>query len=113
MIDKLRHTHPVDKLCQLVDVAKSGYQTWSRGKVIPARRLEDARLVTAIKAAHQRGRGIDGPNKIQTALAAQASPPGSTASNDSASCTASVARIRRSSASPRIQGISCRWLRIY
>ena len=36
MIDKLRHTHPVDKLCQLVDVAKSGYQTWSRSKVIPA-----------------------------------------------------------------------------
>ena len=52
MIDKLRHTHPVDKLCQLMDVAKSGYQAWSRGKVIPARRLEDARLLTAIKAAH-------------------------------------------------------------
>ena len=69
MIDKLRHTHPVDKLCQLVDVAKSGYQTWSCGKVIPARRLEDARLVTAIKAAHQRGRGIYGPKKIQTAQA--------------------------------------------
>ena len=44
MIDKLRHTHPVEKLSQLVDVAKSGYQTWSRG--------------------------IDGPNKIQTELAA-------------------------------------------
>ena len=71
MIDKLRHTHPVDKLCQLVDVAKSGYQTWSRGKVIPARRLEDARFVTAIKAAHQRGRGTYGPKKIQTELASQ------------------------------------------
>ena len=69
MIDKLRHTHPVDKLCQLMDVAKSGYQTWSCGKVILARRLEDARLVTAIKAAHQRGRGIYGPKKIQTAQA--------------------------------------------
>ena len=71
MIDKLRHNHPVDKLCQLVDVAKSGYQAWSRGKVIPARRLEDARLVAAIKAAHQRGRGTYGPKKIQTELAAQ------------------------------------------
>ena len=70
MIDKLRHTHPVDKLCQLVDVAKSGYQAWSRGKVIPARRLEDARLLVAIKAAHQRGRGIYGPKKIQAELAA-------------------------------------------
>ena len=71
MIDKLRHTHPVDKLCQLVDVAKSGHQAWSRGKVIPARRLEDTRLVAAIKAAHPRGRGIYGPKKIQTELAAQ------------------------------------------
>ena len=71
MIDKLRHAHPVDKLCQLVDVAKSGYQTWSCGKAIPARRLEDARLVTAIKAAHQRSRGIYGPKKIQTELASQ------------------------------------------
>jgi putative transposase len=70
MIDKLRHTHPVDKLCQLLDVAKSGYQTWCGGKAIPARRLEDARLVAAISAAHQRGRGIYGPKKIQTELAA-------------------------------------------
>jgi putative transposase len=71
MIDKLRHTHPVDKLCQLLDVAKSGYQVWSCSKVIPARRLEEARLVVVIKAAHQRGRGIYGPKKIQTKLASQ------------------------------------------
>jgi len=71
MIDKLRHTHPVEKLCPLMAVAKSGYQAWSRGKVIPARRLEDARLVAAIKAAHQRGRGTYGPKKIQTELASQ------------------------------------------
>ena len=71
MIDKLRHTHPVDKLCPLMEAAKSGYQAWSCGKVISARRLEDARLVTAIKAAHPRGRGIYGPKKIQTELAAQ------------------------------------------
>jgi len=29
-----------------MDVAESGYQTWSRGKVITARRLEDARLAS-------------------------------------------------------------------
>jgi hypothetical protein len=33
MIDKLRHQHPVSKLCDLLDVAKSGYQAWSTGKV--------------------------------------------------------------------------------
>jgi putative transposase len=71
MIDKLRHTHPVDKLCQLVDVAKSGYQAWRRGNVIPARRLEDKRLLAAIKAAHERSRGTYGPAKIRTELASQ------------------------------------------
>ena len=58
-------------LCQLMNVAKSGYQTWSSGKVILARRFDDARLVTTIRAAHQRGRGIYGPKKIQTELASQ------------------------------------------
>ncbi|MDP2761435.1 MAG: hypothetical protein Q8O64_13745 [Sideroxyarcus sp.] len=58
MIDKLRNQHPVAKLCALLDVAKSGYQVWSTGKVIPPRKLEDMRLLVAIRAAHQRGRGI-------------------------------------------------------
>ena len=57
MIDKLRNQHPVANLCALLDVAKSGYQAWSAGKVVPPRKLEDMRLLVAIKAAHQRGRG--------------------------------------------------------
>ena len=71
MIDQLRHLHPIFKLCDLLDVARSGYQAWCTGKVISARRLEDLRLTVAIKAAHARGRGIYGPLKIQTELAAQ------------------------------------------
>ena len=71
MIDQLRKQHPVAKLCALLDVAKSGYQAWSMGKVVPPRKLEDMRLLVAIKAAHQRGRGTYGPKKIQTELADQ------------------------------------------
>jgi putative transposase len=71
MIDTLRHQHPVARLCDLLDVAKSGYQAWGTGKVTAPRKLEDLRLVTAIKAAHERGRGIYGPNKIQSELASQ------------------------------------------
>lgn len=71
MIDKLRNTHPVANLCGLLNVAKSGYQAWSCGKVIPAKKLEGARLLAAIRAAHERGRGIYGPKKIQTELATQ------------------------------------------
>ena len=71
MIDKFRHQHPVARLCALVDVAKSGYQAWCTGKVTSPRKLDDMRLVVAIKAAHQRGRGIYGPEKIQSELLAQ------------------------------------------
>ena len=52
LIDQLRKRHPVAKLCDLLNVAKSGYQRWSAGKVVPPRKLEDMRLLVAIKAAH-------------------------------------------------------------
>ena len=71
MIDQFRQQHPVARLCALVDVAKSGYQAWCTGKVTSPRKLDDMRLVVAIKAAHQRGRGIYGPEKIQSELLAQ------------------------------------------
>ena len=58
MIDKFPDQHPVARLCALVDVAKSGYQAWCTGIVTSPRKLDDTRLLAAIKAAHQRGRGI-------------------------------------------------------
>jgi len=71
MIDQLRNQHPVANLCALLDVAKSGYQAWSTGKVMPPRKLEELRLLVAIKAAHRRGRGTYGPKKIRAELAGQ------------------------------------------
>ena len=71
MIHKFRNQHPITRLCTLVDVAKSGYQAWCAGKVTSPRKLDEMRLVVAIKAAHQRGRGIYGPEKIQSELLAQ------------------------------------------
>ena len=59
-----------------MDVAKSGYQAWCTGKVTSPRKLNDMRLVVAIKAAHQRGRGIYGPEKIQSELLAQGKKAG-------------------------------------
>ena len=69
LIDQLRNQHPVTRLCALLDIAKSGYHAWSAGKVVPPRQLEERRLVVAIKAAHQRGRGTYGPKKVQDELA--------------------------------------------
>ncbi len=71
MIDQLRHFQPVFKLCSLLNVSRSGYQTWRAGKVVSERKLEDARLVVAIKAAHERGYGIYGPLKILSELQAE------------------------------------------
>ena len=71
LIDQLRKRHPVARLCNLLDVAKSGYQAWSTPKAVSPRKRDDVRLLLAIKAAHQRGRGTYGPLKIRDDLAAQ------------------------------------------
>ena len=113
MIDQLRHLHPIFKLCDLLDVARSGYQAWCTGKIVPARKLEDLRLTVAIKAAHARGRGIYGPLKIQTELAAQGVMQVLIALNVYVHYTASVVLIRRSFGSPPILSILCQWLETY
>lgn len=71
LVDQLRKQHPVTRLCELLNVAKSGYQGWCAGKVVSPRKLEDLRLLVAIRAAHQRGRGIYGSEKIHKELATQ------------------------------------------
>jgi len=76
-IDKLRVQLklPAAKLCRLLNVAQSGYQAWCAGKstnnIVPQRKLEEARLVAAIKAAHLQGRGVYGAKRIQGELIEQ------------------------------------------
>ena len=71
MIDKLKSQHSVQRLCQQLNVAMSGYLAHSHGKPSSERKQQDQRLLVYIRAAHARGRGIYGPLKIQTELAAQ------------------------------------------
>jgi transposase InsO family protein len=58
---------PVDTLCDVLGVSRSGYYAW---KVRPpaARTTEDARLVTEIKAAYAVGRGGYGSPRVQREL---------------------------------------------
>ena len=58
MIDKLKLKHPVQMLCNQLDVAISGYSAYGNGKSASPRKQEDLRLLTHILAAHARGRGI-------------------------------------------------------
>ena len=69
LIDQLRKLHPVAKLCDVLEVAKSGYQVWNTGKVVSPRIREELHLLLAIKVAHQRGRGTYSPRKIRDELA--------------------------------------------
>lgn len=70
MIDALRSEmgFPVTTMCRALDVSKSGYYVWKNRKP-STRKLEDERIKIAIKAAHERGRGTYGPDKIQDELA--------------------------------------------
>ena len=70
MIDELRKEQgfSVDPMCRTLGVSKSGYYAWKNRKP-SARKQEDERFKVAIRAAHERGRGTYGPEKIQDELA--------------------------------------------
>jgi putative transposase len=69
MIDELRREQglSVEPMCQVLGVSKSGYYAW-RNRKPSVRKREDERLKVAIRAAHERGRGTCGPEKIQDEL---------------------------------------------
>jgi hypothetical protein len=67
MIAKLGIQHSILKLCQMLDVARSGYQAWRNGKS-SLRKQDDLRLLAHIRAAHVRGRETYGAQKIQAEL---------------------------------------------
>ena len=67
-IDELRQQHPVAAMCRVLDVSESGYHAW-RQRPPSARKQENLRLETEIKAAHQRTRETYGPQRLQSDLA--------------------------------------------
>jgi len=71
MIDSLKLKHPLQMLCNQLNIAISGYSAYCNGKQPSPRKLEDLRLTVKIKAAHERGRRIYGASNIQSELAAQ------------------------------------------
>jgi len=59
----------ISVLCKALGLSRSGYHAWKRRKP-STRKLEEERIVAAIKSAHERGRGNYGPEKIQTEILA-------------------------------------------
>jgi putative transposase len=69
-IDERKATWPVDALCEVLDVSRSGFYAWKARPASP-RALEDAMLVVEIKAAHKAGRGAYGSPRVHRALRRQ------------------------------------------
>ncbi|PLX91475.1 MAG: hypothetical protein C0621_10990 [Desulfuromonas sp.] len=70
MIDALRREQgfAIAPMCRALSVSKSGYYAWKNRRP-SARKLREECVKVAIKAAHKRGRGHYGPEKIQDELA--------------------------------------------
>jgi putative transposase len=66
-IDEERATWPVDAMCDVLSVSRSGFYAWKVRPTSP-RALEDAELVVDIKAAHKAGRGNYGSPRVFRAL---------------------------------------------
>jgi len=65
-----RATWPVEVLCEVLDVSRSGFYAW-RDRPASARSVDDAQLVVDIKAAHKAGRGAYGSPRVFRALRKQ------------------------------------------
>jgi putative transposase len=55
-IDEEKATWPVDVMCDVFAVSRSGFYAWKSRPTSP-RALDDAQLIVDIKAAHKAGRG--------------------------------------------------------
>jgi len=67
MIKDLRADYPIRNLCQVLEVARSGYYYWNRGQA-SARELANAQLVQQIRTVYRANQGNYGSPRITKAL---------------------------------------------
>ncbi len=70
LIDAEKAHYPVDVLCEVLEVSRSGYYAWRR-RPAPARAKEDEKLGVEIVAAHRRSRGTYGSPRVHADLRAK------------------------------------------
>ncbi len=66
-IQKQRCSYSLTRLCQTLDISRSGYYDWL-GRVPSQHQLEDARLTEKIKDSHENSRECYGSRRIQDDL---------------------------------------------
>ena len=57
MMEELAKEYPIGQLCQVLEVARSGYYRWRQGPTT-ARNAANARLVEEIKSVYKDKQGI-------------------------------------------------------
>jgi transposase InsO family protein len=62
-----RNGYKISVICKAFGLSRSGYHAWNHRKP-SSRRVEDEKIVAAIKSAHDRTRETYGPGKIQTEI---------------------------------------------
>lgn len=70
LIDAEKAHYPVDVLCAVLEVSRSGYYAWKR-RPAPARAKADEQLGVEIVAAHRRSRGTYGSPRVHADLRAK------------------------------------------
>lgn len=65
-----RAQYPVEVLCDVLEVSRSGYYAWAT-RATPARAKADAQLTVQIVAVHQRSRGTYGSPRVHADLRAR------------------------------------------
>lgn len=70
LIDRHRHEYPIEVLCEVLDVSKSGYYAWRR-RPISARAQQDRHLQERIVNIHRDSKGRYGASRVHAELRAQ------------------------------------------
>lgn len=69
-IDQMRHDYPIVRLCQVLNVSKSGYYAW-RARPVSQHEREDGELTQAIAACYQQSRETYGSPRVHVCLQRQ------------------------------------------
>jgi putative transposase len=72
-IQEHEHNFPVDLLCRVLEVSRSGYYAWQRREPSPRARRQ-AELDAQIRRAYDTGRGVYGSPRVHRELRAQGVP---------------------------------------